>query len=63
MIAFFSSLGLVGWLLIALAAFTLWQLPSIVRMALFGDRVARLRPYRHGKQALDTTPDPPSNDH
>ena len=33
MIDFLSSLSVVGWILIGLAALTLWQLPGILRMA------------------------------
>ncbi|MEL6617937.1 MAG: hypothetical protein AAFY39_13125 [Pseudomonadota bacterium] len=32
MIEFVSSLSVMGWLLVALAVLTLWQLPAILRM-------------------------------
>ncbi|KNG92338.1 hypothetical protein [Pseudaestuariivita atlantica] len=32
MIDFLSSLSILGWLLIGLAGFTLWQMPTILRM-------------------------------
>ncbi|WP_299652298.1 hypothetical protein [uncultured Tateyamaria sp.] len=49
MIDFLSSLSWVGWLLIALGLFTLWHLPSILKMALFGDRLSRNRITRDGR--------------
>ncbi|MGR3433863.1 MAG: hypothetical protein ACU0CO_03060 [Shimia sp.] len=32
MFDFLASLSVLGWLLIALAALTLWQLPAVLRM-------------------------------
>ena len=46
---FLASLSWVGWLLIALGLFTLWHLPSIVKMALFGDKLSRNRITRDGR--------------
>jgi len=56
-IDFFASLSWIGWLLIALAGFTLWHLRGIVRMALFGDRLSKSRPMHHGQGATDTDTD------
>ena len=53
MITFLASLSWVGWLLIALALFTLWHLPSIVKMALFGDKLSRNRITRDGRDRPD----------
>ncbi|WP_172839391.1 hypothetical protein [Tateyamaria omphalii] len=46
---FLGSVSWLGWLLIALAGVTLWQLRSIVMMALFGDRLSRNRITRDGR--------------
>ena len=53
MIDFLASLSWFGWLLIALAGFALWQLRSIVAMALFGDRLSRNRITRDGRNRPD----------
>ena len=41
MLGFVQSLSVVGWLLIALALATLWQLPAILRMIFFRHREGR----------------------
>ena len=53
MIDFLASLSWIGWLLIALAGFTLWHLRSLVGMALFGDKLSRNRITRDGRSRPD----------
>ncbi|MBY5934586.1 hypothetical protein KUV51_16375 [Tateyamaria omphalii] len=52
MIDFITSLSWIGWVLIALAAFTLWQLPTIIRN--WRNRPADDRKLQPGE-------DPPTN--
>lgn len=59
MISFLASLSWIGWLIIALALFTLWNLRSIVEMALFGDALSRNRLSR-GRR--DSTGHDPNDD-
>ncbi|MEO0402004.1 MAG: hypothetical protein AAF214_06480 [Pseudomonadota bacterium] len=56
MIQFLTSRSWFGWTLIALACFTLWHLRSIIRMALFGDRISRDYTDRPDLDSFDDHP-------